>query len=73
MCKAKVGKMVGMLKEEDTPKKPVCVEDKMWCCPNCYNNLLFKWEKYPTILNDKSKGLDHCLACNQRIDWSDEE
>ena len=24
-------------------RKPVCIEDKMWCCPVCDNHLLPKW------------------------------
>lgn len=28
--------------EKQMPKKPDCIEDKMWCCPVCDNNLLHK-------------------------------
>ena len=59
--------------EKQIPKKPDCIEDKIWCCPVCYNNLLHKWIKYPTMLMPKSEGLPHCMSCGQAIDWSDEE
>lgn len=59
--------------EKQIPKKPICVEDKMWCCPVCYNNLLNKWVKYPTKLVPKSAGLPYCLSCGQTIDWSEED
>ena len=54
-------------------RKPVCIEDKMWCCPVCDNHLLPKWVKYPTELMPKTEGLPHCMSCGQKIDWSDEE
>lgn len=57
--------------EKQIPKKPDCIEDKMWCCPVCDNNLLHKWIKYPTRLMPKSEGLPHCMSCGQEIDWSD--
>ena len=25
--------------ENQIPKKPYCIEDKMWCCPVCNNHL----------------------------------
>ena len=59
--------------EKRIPKKPICIEDKMWVCPVCDNNLLNKWVKYPTKLVPKSAGLPYCLGCGQAIDWSDEE
>ena len=59
--------------EKQIAKKPDCIEDKMWCCPVCDNNLLHKWIKYPTRLMPKSEGLPHCMSCGQAIDWSDEE
>ena len=59
--------------EKQIPKKPDCIEDKMWCCPVCDNNLLHKWIKYPTKLMQKSEGLPHCMSCGQAIDWSDEK
>ena len=39
--------------EKQIPKKPDCIEDKIWCCPVCDNNLLHKWIKYPTMLTPK--------------------
>lgn len=54
-------------------RKPVCIENKMWCCPVCDNHLLPKWVKYPTELMPKTEGLPHCMSCGQKIDWSDEE
>ena len=59
--------------EKQIAKKPDCIEDKMWCCPVCDNNLLPKWIKYPTKLMPKTEGLPHCMSCGQAIDWSDEE
>lgn len=59
--------------KKQLPKKPDCIEDKMWCCPVCDNNLLHKWIKYPTRLMPKSEGLPYCMSCGQAIDWSDEE
>ena len=53
--------------------KPVCIEDKMWCCPVCYNHLLPKWVEYPHKLMPKTAGLPYCMSCGQKIDWSDEE
>ena len=55
--------------EKQIPKKPDCIEDKMWCCPVCDNNLLHKWIKYPTRLMPKSEGFPHCMSCGQVIDW----
>ena len=57
--------------EKQIPKKPDCIEDKMWCCPVCNNNLLPKWIEYPTRLMPKSEGLPHCMSCGQRIDWNE--
>ena len=59
--------------EKQIPKKPDCIEDKMWCCPVCDNHLLPKWVKYPTKLMPKTEGLPHCMSCGQAIDWSDED
>ena len=50
-------------------RKPVCIENKMWCCPVCDNHLLPKWVKYPTELMPKTEGLPHCMSCGQKIDW----
>lgn len=55
--------------DKQIPKKPDCIEDKMWCCPVCDNNLLHKWIKYPTRLMPKSEGLPYCMSCGQAIDW----
>ena len=55
--------------EKQIPKKPDCIEDKMWCCPVCDNNLLPKWIKYPTKLMPKAEGFPHCMSCGQAIDW----
>lgn len=68
----KLNKVVCKALEKQIPKKPICVEDKMWCCPKCYNNLLNKWVKYPTKLVPKSAGLPYCMSCGQAIDWSEE-
>ena len=54
------------------PKKPKEYEDKYYAC-SCGNVLLMKWEKYNTILTQKSKGLPYCLACGQKLDWDEEE
>ena len=59
--------------ERQIPKEPIDLEDKMWVCPVCYNDLLHKWEKYPTKLMPKSNGLPYCLSCGQAIDWSDDD
>ena len=59
--------------EKQIPKKPYCIENKMWCCPVCDNHLLPKWVKYPTELMPKTEGLPYCMSCGQKIDWSDEE
>ena len=69
----KANEMAIQALEKQIPKKPDCIEDKIWCCPVCYNNLLHKWIKYPTMLMPKSEGLPHCMSCGQAIDWSDEE
>ena len=52
-------------------RKPVCIEDKMWCCPVCDNYLLPKWIKYPTELMPKTEGLPYCMSCGQKIDWNE--
>lgn len=57
--------------EKQIPKKPDCIEDKMWCCPVCGNNLMHKWIKYTTKLTPKSEGLPYCMSCGQAIDWSE--
>ena len=57
--------------EKQVPKKPDCIEDRMWCCPVCDNHLLPKWVKYPTELMPKTEGLPHCMSCGQKIDWNE--
>lgn len=52
------------------PVKPKEYEDKYYAC-NCGNILLMKWKHYPTKLTPKSEGLPYCLACGQKLDWSD--
>lgn len=56
--------------EKQVPKQPVCIEDKMWTCPCCGNNLMFKWSRYPDILMPKEAGEAYCMACGQAIDWT---
>ena len=57
--------------EKQIARKPVCIEDKMWCCPVCDNHLLPKWVKYPTELMPKTEGLPYCLSCGQKIDFGE--
>ena len=57
--------------EKQIAKKPVCIEDKMWCCPVCDNHLLHKWVKYPTELMPKTEGLPYCMSCGQKIDFGE--
>ena len=52
-------------------RKPVCIEDKMWCCPVCDNHLLPKWVEYPNKLMPKTAGLPYCMSCGQKIDWNE--
>lgn len=59
--------------ERQRAKKPVEYEDKYFACPVCGNSLMYKWEKYPNILNDMSNGLPYCLGCGQAIDWSNKD
>ena len=58
------------LKQKNTPYKPNEYEDRYYAC-KCDNILLPKWKKYPTILMPKSEGLPHCMACGQKLDWSE--
>ena len=58
------------LKEKNEPYKPKEYEDRYYAC-KCDNILLPKWKKYPTILMPKSEGLPHCMACGQKLDWSE--
>ena len=57
--------------EKQIARKPVCIEDRMWCCPVCDNHLLPKWVKYPTELMPKTEGLPYCMSCGQKIDWNE--
>ena len=57
--------------EKQIAKKPIEYEDKYYACPDCGNVLMCKWEKYPTILEDRKNGLPCCLSCLQAIDWSE--
>ena len=57
--------------DKQIPKKPDCIENKMWCCPVCDNHLLHKWVKYPTELMSKTEGLPYCMSCGQKIDWNE--
>ena len=56
--------------EKQIPYKPQEYEDKYYAC-KCGNALLRKWEKYPTKLMPKSRGLICCLVCGQKLDWSE--
>lgn len=57
--------------EKQIPKNPIEYEDKYYGCPACGNPVMHKWEKYPTILNDKKNGLPYCLGCGQALDWGE--
>lgn len=57
--------------EKQIPKKPIEYEDKYYACPVCGNPVMHKWEKYPTILNNKKNGLPYCLGCGQALDWGE--
>ena len=57
--------------EKQIARKPVCIENKMWCCSVCDNHLLHKWVKYPTELMPKTEGLPYCMSCGQKIDWNE--
>lgn len=56
--------------ESQIPYKPKEYEDKFYAC-KCGNVVLWKWKKYPDVLTPKSEGLPYCLACGQRLDWSE--
>lgn len=58
------------LKEKNEPYKPQEYEDRYYAC-KCDNILLPKWRKYPTELMPKTEGLPHCMACGQKLDWSE--
>lgn len=56
--------------EKQMPYKPKEYEDKYYSC-KCGNVVLMKYKKYPTELMPKKFGLDFCLCCGQKIDWSE--
>lgn len=58
--------------EKQMPYKPKEYEDKYYSC-KCGNVVLMKYKKYPTELMPKKFGLDFCLCCGQKIDWSEVE
>lgn len=58
--------------EKQIPFKPKEFEDKFYGC-KCGNVLLMKYKNYPTELMPKSEGLPYCLACGQKLDWSEEK
>ena len=58
--------------KKQIPMKPKAVEDKIWCCPTCWNNLLQIWSEYPTKKMELDRGLPYCLGCGQAIDWREE-
>lgn len=51
--------------------KPILIEDKMWTCPICGNNLMHKYKKYPTLKYTKKDALTFCLSCGCGIDWAE--
>lgn len=57
--------------ERQIPKEPIEYEDKYYACPACGNPVMHKWEKYPTVLNDKKNGLPYCLGCGQALNWGE--
>lgn len=57
--------------EKQTAKEPILIEDKMYQCPVCHNNLMFKYSRYPDILMPREAGTNHCSCCVQKIDWSE--
>jgi predicted SprT family Zn-dependent metalloprotease len=58
--------------EKQVPYKPKVYEDKYYAC-KCYNILLERRKIYPKVLMPKENGLPYCLACGQKLDWSEEE
>ena len=59
--------------EKQIPREPEIIEGKMWVCPNCDNNLLWLYEKYPEKKTELNKGLPFCLSCGQAINWEVKE
>ena len=58
--------------EKQIPKKPKCYEDKFIHCPSCGIGIGYKWECYPSKVNDYSY-IHHCYGCGQKIDWGNED
>lgn len=58
--------------EKQIPKEPKCYEDKFIHCPSCGIGFGYKWECYPTKVNDYSH-IKYCYGCGQMIDWSEIE
>lgn len=57
--------------EKQIPYRPKEYEDKFYAC-KCGNCVLFKYEHYPDVLTPKEiEGLPYCLACGQKLDWSE--
>lgn len=56
--------------DKQIPKKPKCYEDKFIHCPSCGIGFGYKWECYPTKVNDYSY-INYCYGCGQQIDWSE--
>ena len=68
-CTASILEICVKSLEKQIPKKPEIIEDKMWVCPSCNNNLLWLYEEYPEKKTELNKGLPFCLNCGQAIDW----
>lgn len=58
--------------EKQIPKKSKCYEDKFIHCPSCGIGFGYKWECYPTKVNDYSH-IQYCYGCGQKILWEGEE
>ena len=56
--------------EKQIPKEPKCYEDKFIHCPSCGIGFGYKWECYPTKVNDYSH-IQYCYGCGQMIDWGE--
>lgn len=59
--------------EKQIPKKAKCYEDKFIHCPNCDIGFGYKWECYPTKLNESLENIIYCYSCGQKIDWEGAE
>lgn len=57
------------LRNQQTPKKIKCYEDKFMHCPCCEEALGYKWKKYPTE-KESFDWLKYCWNCGQKLDWS---